>query len=128
MTYESTGSDGSATSSSNGPCVEVGTGSVGEPGITAQVEHQVEAKIEKLMVLRSVESSLCPDHGVVAVLTVNGELAASGVITEVGSSIQAGAKPGDWVVATVSTFPLNNGVVCVRFGELDFRLDECDLV
>ena len=67
-------------------------------------------------------------EGVVAVLTVNGELAASGVITEVGNSIQAGAKPGDWVVATVSTFPLHNGVVCVRFGELDFRLDECDLV
>lgn len=110
------------------PCAEVGKGSVGQSGAFSQVEHQVQGRISKLMVLRHVTSNLCPSHGVVAVLTVDGKIEASGLLTDPGSSIQAEASPGSWVVASVSLLPLHNGVNCVELGDLHFRLDECDLV
>ena len=114
--------------SANGPCVTVATGGVGESGSSRQVVHQVEAKIQKLMLLKTTESSLCPDHGAVASLLVDGKLAASGVITDVGDSIQATADPGAWVVGIVHTFPLFNDIRCIRLGELEFELRKCDLV
>lgn len=116
------GSSGSASL-----CVEVGKGGVGESGAFSQVVHQVESRISKMMVLRHVDSNLCPDHGAVAVLTVDGKIEASGLLTDAGSSIQAEAGPNAWVVASVSLLPLFNGIVCVELGELRFRLDECDL-
>jgi hypothetical protein len=111
-----------------GACVAVAKGGVGESGASLRLVHKVEAKLQKLMVLRNVESSLCPDTGAVAMLVVNGQLVAQGNIT--GSSIQTPdtVKSGDIVVAIVHTFPLFNGVMCVRLGELNVVLEECDLV
>jgi len=117
-----------ASSTNGGPCQEVAKGGVGESGASSQVVHQVTARISKLMVLRTVESSLCPNTGAAAMLLVNGELQAAGTITDVGDSIQAEAAPGDRVVGIVHTIPLFNDIVCVRLGELSYRLDECDLV
>ena len=114
--------------SQNGPCTEVASGGVGESGASSQVTHQVTAKISKLMVLRRTESSLCPNTGAAAILVVNGTVEAAGVITGSGSSIQAEAGPGDWVIGIVHTFPLFNEISCIRLGELGYRLDECDLV
>lgn len=114
--------------SKGSPCVEVAKGGVGESGSTSLVAHQVQSEISKLMVLRTVETSLCPNTGAAAVLVVNGSVAASGVITEDGSSIQAEAPAGAWVIGLVHTFPLFNDIHCIRLGELSFRLDECDLV
>ncbi len=114
--------------SKGSPCVEVATGGVGESGSTSLVAHQVQSKISKLMVLRTVETSLCPNTGAAALLVVNGSVAASGVITQNGSSIQAEAPAGAWVIGLVHTFPLFNDIHCIRLGELSFRLDECDLV
>lgn len=111
-----------------GPCVEVAAGGVGESGASSQVIHRIKGKISKLMVLRTTETSLCPNTGAVAILVVNGSIEAAGIITEEGSSIQAEARPGEWVIGIVHTFPLFNDVVCVRLGELSFRLDQCDLV
>lgn len=119
---------GRSGSTSGSPCVEVAKGGVGESGASSQVAHQVGGKINKLMVLRTVESSLCPNTGAAAILAVNGDVRAAGPITGVGSSIQAEAAPGDWVVGIVHTIPLFNDIHCVRLGELSFRLDECDLV
>ncbi len=111
-----------------GPCIEVGRGGVGESGAASQVIHQMRGRISKLMVLRTVETSLCGNTGAVAILVVNGVPRAHGEITAKGSSIQAEASPGDWVVAIVHTIPLFNEIVCKRLGELSFRLDQCDLV
>lgn len=118
----------SRSSKSSSPCVEVGKGGVGESGASSMVVHQVSATIAKLMVLRTVDSSLCPNTGAVAILSVNGDVQASGTITAVGSSIQAEAGPGDWVVGIVHTVPLFNDIHCIRLGELSYRLDECDFV
>jgi hypothetical protein len=88
----------------------------------------VTGRIPILMVLRNVETSLCGNTGAVAALVVNGVPKAVGGITDQGSSIQTEASPGDWVAAIVHTVPLFNEIVCVRLGELHFRLDQCDLV
>lgn len=111
-----------------GPCVEVASGGVGESGASSQVVYQVKGRTSKLMVLRTTKSSLCGNTGAAAILVVNGVVEAAGKITKVGSSIQAEARPGDWVVGIVHTVPLFNKIACVRLGELSFRLDECDLV
>jgi hypothetical protein len=116
------------TDSKSGPCVAVGRGSVGEPGASMIISHQVTGEIQKLMVLRTTETSLCGDTGAVAVLVVNGNPTAYGNITAQGSSIQTTANPGEWVAAIVHTVPLHNGIVCKRLGELKVQLDQCDLV
>lgn len=111
-------------------CVRVAKGGVGQPGESLLLLHKVEAKIQKLMVLRNFDSSLCGDTGAVAMLVVNGQPVAQGNITKVGSSIQTPdtVKSGDVVIAIVHTFPLFNEIVCVQLGELSVVLDECDLV
>lgn len=106
----------------------VAKGGVGESGASSFLLHTVVATIQKLMVLRNVESSLCPNTGAVAMLVVNGLPAAQGDITEVGTAIQANVSPGDIVVAIIHTVPKLNQIACVRLGELSVALDECDLV
>lgn len=106
----------------------VGKGCVGECGAKATVEYKVKAKISKMMIIRSVKSSLCPNTGAFAFLFKNGEEAANGSITTEGASIQTEAAPGDKIVAYVITYPLFNGIMCIRLGELNFQLLEHDLV
>jgi hypothetical protein len=114
--------------SKSGPCIAVGKGGVGESGASTFIAHQVTGEIQKLMVLRTTETSLCPNTGAVAVLVVNGIPRAYGNITAQGSSIQTTADPGEWVAAIVHTVPLFNEIVCKRLGELKVQLDQCDLV
>jgi hypothetical protein len=114
--------------SKSGPCIAVGQGGVGESGASSLILYQVTGKIQKLMVLRTTETSLCPNTGAVAVLIVNGIPKAYGNITDEGSSIQTTADPGEWVAAIVHTVPLFNEIACIRLGELSVRLDQCDLV
>ena len=111
-------------------CVAVVKGGVGESGASSFLLHKVVAKIQKIMVLRNVDSSLCPNTGAVGMLAVNGKPVAQDDITKVGSSIQTPdtVRPGDVVVAIVHTVPLFNEIVCIRLGELSVVLDECDLV
>jgi hypothetical protein len=111
----------------SGLCQVVGKGGVGESGATSLVTHKVTGKNEIVMVVRNVGSSLCPNTGAVAVLIVNGVPAAHGNITAAKHSIQASAKPGDQVIALVHAIPLFNDVMCVRLGELNFTLEQCDL-
>ena len=112
----------------SGPCVAVGKGGVGESGASTLILYQVTGKIQKLMVLRTTETSLCPNTGAVALLVVDGVPMAYGDITAEGSSIQTTADPGQWVAAIVHTVPLFNDIACVRLGELYVQLDQCDLV
>ena len=77
--------------------------------------------------VRSTRSSLRGDTGAVAQLIVNGEPRAQGDLTEEGSSIQVEARPGDRVVATVNTIPLDNGIVGARLGKLHFVLENTTL-
>ena len=111
-------------------CVAVAKGGVGESGASSFLLHKVDAKIQKIMVLRNVDSRLCGNTGAVAMLVVNGKPVAQGNITKVGSSIQTPATvgSGDVVVAIVHTLPTFNGILCTRLGELSVVLDECDLV
>jgi len=113
---------------SQGPCVTVAKGGVGESGATSLLHHQSKAKTEKLIVLRNVKTSLCANTGAIAILVINGEPKAHGLITQLKSSIQAPVNPGDHVIAIVHAIPLFNQIVCVRLGELYFEMDECDLV
>ena len=112
----------------SGACKVVGKGGVGESGATSFVYHTVTGKTEIVMVVRNTGTSLCPNTGAIAVLVVNGVSAAHGVITAAKSSIQVNAKPGDHVIALVHAIPLFNDVNCVRLGELEFSLEQCDLV
>lgn len=111
-----------------GPCEPVGKGGVGESGASEIILHQVTGSIQKLMVLRTTKTDLCPNTGAIALLVVNGVPQAFGNITAAGSSIQATANPGDWVAAIVHAIPLFNQIACVRLGELYVQLDQCDLV
>lgn len=112
-----------------GACTAVAKGGVGESGASSFLSHKVTATNQKLMVLRNVESSLCPNTGAVAMLVVNGNPVAHGDITKVGSSIQTDpVAAGDIVVAIVHTVPLFNDIACIRLGELSVVLDECELV
>ena len=111
----------------SGLCQIVGKGGVGESGATALVAHKVTGKNEIVMVVRNVGSSLCPNTGAVAMLVVNGVPVSHGNITDAKNSIQASAKPGDQVVALVHAIPLFNQIVCIRLGELDFTLEQCEL-
>jgi len=111
-------------------CVAVAKGGVGESGASSFLLRKLTAKIQKIMVLRNVDSNLCGNTGAVGMLVVNGKPVAQGNITEVGSSIQTPATvgSGDVVVAIVHTVPIFNEIVCIRLGELSVVLDECDLV
>jgi hypothetical protein len=114
-----------------GACVAVANGGVGETGASLFLLFKSKAKIQKLMVLKNVKSSLCPNTGAVAMLVVNGNPVAFGDITQVGSSIQTPGtvKSGDVVVAIVHTVPnFKKNISCIRLGELSVELRECDLV
>ena len=116
------------TKRENGPCEEVYRGGVGESGATSTAIHKVKASMDKMMVIRRGDSSLCPNTGAAAMLLVNGVPQAIGDITDDHASIQAYAPAGATVVGIVHTYPRFNDVVCVRLGELHFTLEECDLV
>lgn len=111
-----------------GACVTVAKGGVGESGASSLLHHQVTGKLEINMVLRTVNTSLCPNTGAHAMLSVNGEPKAFGDLTAEGASIQANANPGDHVVAIVHAVPLFNDIACVRLGELCVELQQCDFV
>lgn len=110
-------------------CVAVANGSVGKTK-SSFLLHKLEAKIQKIMVLRNVDSSLCADTGAVAMLLVNATPVAQGNITKKGSSIQtpAAVGSGDVVTAIIHEVPLHNDIQCIRHGELSVELSECDLV
>jgi hypothetical protein len=118
----------SIMASPTGACVTVGKGSVGASGASAQVTHKVGGPTSKIIVLRTVDTSLCPDTGAAALLVVNGIHFTVGRITAKGSSIQTEARPSDQVAAIVHTYPLFNGVTCVWPGELAFILEECQII
>jgi hypothetical protein len=115
-------------STGNGACITVGQGGVGESGASSFQAHTVSGPTSKIIVVRNTQTSLCPNTGAVALLIVDGLPAASGDITALHSSIQAEAAPGARIAAIVHTIPRFNRVVCVRLGELEYNLDECDLV
>lgn len=106
----------------------VGKGCVGECGGPNNIEYVVESRINVMMVVRNVETSLCPNTGAFAFLFINGREAARGPITKDGSAIAAEAAPKDIVVVHVVTYPLYNGIQCIREGELKFNLIQFDLV
>jgi len=109
-------------------CITVAKGGVGESGASSMVTHTVGGPSSKMIVLRNVNTSLCPNTGAIAVLVVDGVPVASGTITTAGNAIQTEAVSGAQVAAIVHAVPLFNGVVCVRLGELNYTLAECDLV
>ncbi len=109
-------------------CKVVGQGGVGESGSFELLTHSVDSPIQKIIVLRRGESSLCPNTGAVGILLVNGVVADQGILTAEAASIQTSVMPGDQVVAIVHSFPLFNSIACIRLGELNVTLEECDLV
>jgi hypothetical protein len=113
-----------------GACVVVAKGGVGESGASSFLWYKVKAKRQKIMVLRNVGSSLCPNTGAVGMLAVNGTPVAQGDLTKGRGSIQTPGtvKRGDVVVAIIHTVPLFNKILCIRLGELSVELSECDLV
>lgn len=108
-------------------CKVVAKGGVGESGASSFLSHTVGGAISKIIVLRTVHTSLCPNTGAVGMLVVNGLPVASGELSVAGSTIQAEAASGAHVAAIVHTVPLFNRVVCIRLGELSVALEECEL-
>ena len=104
----------SSSTSIDGLCCVVSTGGLGESGATAILHHQVFAGGEdKVMVLKTVNSSLCPNQGVIASLIVDGVPVATKTMSEIGSSIQVSAASGSNIVAIAQ----NGGV---------FLSNQCD--
>ena len=90
--------------------------------------HKATGSIQKIVVLRRGESNLCPNTGAVGMLLVNSKPVDQGNMTDEGASLQADVNPGDQVVAILHSYPLFNTISCVRLGELNVTLEECDLV
>jgi hypothetical protein len=109
-------------------CRIVAGGGVGESGSSKLLMHKATGAVERLVVLRKKDSTLCANTGAVGLLLVNGVLVAQGVIGGDTWSIQSLVNPGDQVVAVVHLFPLFNMISCVSLGELNVALEECDLV
>lgn len=112
----------------SGACLSVAKGGVGESGASELLTHTVNDPISKMLILRNIESSLCPNTWALASLFVNGVPVASGNVSSEGSSIQAEVAPGGSVAAVVHAVPNFSRVVCVRLGEASVSLEECDLV
>ncbi len=108
--------------------IVVGKGCVGECGATSTIEYTVKSKIEIMMIVENVKTDLCPNTGAHAWIFVNGREAATGPITNLGSKINAPAKPGSKIIVHVVTYPLFNEIACVRLGELHYNLIQMDLV
>ena len=51
---------------------------MGESGSTLLLTYQVTNPSGKLMVLRNIDSSLCPNQGVVGVIAINGHPEVTG--------------------------------------------------
>jgi hypothetical protein len=112
----------------DGACKSVGSATVGQSGLFGILSHTVQGPTRKLMVLRTVQSGLCPSHGAVATLTIDGVLAGTQDMSTGGGILQAEAAPGAMVLAAIALVPKNNGVLCVQLGDVTVRLDECELV
>lgn len=108
-------------------CETVGNGCVGECGSTTLLTRTVPAGTSKVVVLRNIDTSLCPNQGVVGVIIVNGRPVASGDLTQKGSSIQASTVAGSQVVALANMIPLFNNISCFRLGDCQVALIECEL-
>ncbi len=107
-------------------CFAVATGGVGESGAFSQLIYQVPGKGVNFVVLKTTESSLCPNTGAVGVIVVNGTPETVGDLTKPGSLLKVNVKPNDSVVAIISTVPLFNDIHCIRLGELCVTLSACD--
>ena len=108
-------------------CITVDKGSVGELGASLMFSHKNTSNISKMMVLRRAGSSLCPNTDVIATFSVDGKPVASGSLVS-SPAIQSELQPGETLTAVAILVDLNNGIVCIRLGNLDLVLDECDLV
>lgn len=106
----------------------VGKGCVGECGKTSTVEYTVESKIEIMMIVENVKTNLCTNTGAYAWMFVNGREVVSGSITRPGSKINYTARPRAQVVVHVTTYPLHNGQTCIVLGELNYTLNQMDLI
>lgn len=74
-------------------CFTVAQGSVGESGASSQLIYQVPGKGSKFVLLKTIESSLCPNTGAVGVLVVNGIPENVGDLTQPGSFLKDEASP-----------------------------------
>lgn len=109
-------------------CAPIVSGSVGMSGSFCVLTQTVTGPTAKMIKLVTTQTSLCPNTGANAQLLLNNASVASGEITNPQTTLQTEAQPGDQVTAVISTYPRNNGVVCVQLGELHVELQECDLV
>ncbi len=106
-------------------CTTVAQGGVGESGASTLLVHQFNEKIRKRFVLKTVETSLCPNTGAIGVLVVSGQPMANANLTTDGSAIETEVAPGETVIAIVHTIPLFNEINCIRLGELTVELLDC---
>lgn len=110
----------------DGNCHVVATGGVGESGTAALLIHRSNSIDDKVVVLRTVSSSLCGNQAVIASLIVDGVPVQTAILDRVGDSLRTTVKPGSDVVATLALIPRFNDIVCIRLGELQVELGECD--
>lgn len=104
----------------------VAKGAVGESGSSTTVNYTVKACTKTMMIVRTVDTSLCGNTGAFALMFNNGVLVANGIITDDGAAIRHMAAPGDEISVYVATFPIPNGVMCIRLGELAFHVMQQD--
>ena len=100
----------------------VAQGCIGECGSPVTVPYIVTDEDTKKITVKTVETSLCGNTGAFAFVFRNGKLADQGIITKLGSTLMTKAEKGDNIVVFATLFPLFNGIVCIRLGNLDFHL------
>lgn len=103
----------------------VAKGCVGECGISTMVSYDFgpicQAYVRNLCVINE-GSNLCPSHDAIAYVLINGWLAASGNITNPGSSVSFTANCGDNIQVFVVAQQNIAGSLCKRLGNLGFTL------
>ena len=72
----------------------------------------------------STSSSLCPNTGCTAQVTIAGKNKGSIDISQAGDGRRYRVKAGDLVQVTPSLYNINNGIVCVWLGEVVYAICE----
>lgn len=103
----------------------VAKGCVGECGNPAIIAYSFGPNCYQYvrnMCVTNEGGNLCPSHDATAYVVINGQLVASGDITNAGSTVSFTANCGDQIKVYVIAQQNLTGSLCVKLGNLGFAL------
>lgn len=106
-------------------CTSLAKTQIGEARSSDVLEHKVSEAVTKQIVLEAVDSNLCGSHAAVAMLVVDGKVAAAGDVSTKGSALQAKVGKGQTVRAFIHLVDAATDIQCVTLGNSSIILLDC---